>query len=61
MIAAEHYRTEARRCRSVAAVSEDIEVAAAWIRMAIDYEQLAARPDSLSAPGEFQLIPSFRT
>lgn len=42
MIEAEYYRSEAERCRAIAAKSHDSESMARWIRLAIEYEQLAA-------------------
>lgn len=48
MATPEHYRSEAARCRELAAKSTDASATRRWQKLADDYEQLA-RTLSLSA------------
>jgi hypothetical protein len=41
MATPEHYRSEAARCRELAAKSADADVTRRWLELALDYEQLA--------------------
>jgi hypothetical protein len=41
MATPEHYRSEAARCRELAAKSTDADVTRRWMELALDYEQLA--------------------
>ena len=51
MASVAYYRTEAERCRTLAAAATDPSAAARWRRIAQDYENLAnsleAAPDSV--------------
>jgi len=54
MASVAYYRTEAERCRTLAAAATDPSAAARWRRIAQDYENLAnsleAAPDSVPPP-----------
>jgi hypothetical protein len=50
-----YYRTEAERCRVLAAAAREVVAAARWSRIATDYENLA---NSLEAAPEFPLPPA---
>jgi hypothetical protein len=62
MASADHYRTEAQRCRDLAAMSVDFDIARRWHRLADEYailaEELAAaeagRPPILRMPMQQQ-------
>ena len=41
MATPEHYRSEAARCRELAAKSTDAAATRRWLELALDYEQLA--------------------
>jgi len=41
MATPEHYRSEAARCRELAAKSADASATRRWLELALDYEQLA--------------------
>lgn len=41
MATPEHYRSEAARCRELAAKSTDASATRRWLELALDYEQLA--------------------
>ena len=41
MATPEHYRSEAARCRELAAKSTDASATRRWLELARDYEQLA--------------------
>ena len=45
MITSEHYRTEADRCRELAARSSDEDTRRRWLLLALDYDQLAFNMD----------------
>jgi len=45
MITSEYYRTEAARCRDLAARSSDEETRKRWLLLALDYDQLAFNTD----------------
>lgn len=48
MATPEHYRSEAARCRELAAKSTDASATRRWQQLALDYEALAR---SLDSPG----------
>ena len=41
MATPDHYRSEAARCRELAAKSTDAAATRRWLQLALDYEQLA--------------------
>jgi hypothetical protein len=53
MATPEHYRSEAARCRELAAKSADASATRRWLELALDYEQLAKSlgpaPDNASS------------
>jgi len=54
MVSVAYYRAETERCRALAAGAHDPEVAARWLRIAQDYENLAksleSAPESVPPP-----------
>ncbi len=51
MATPEHYRSEALRCRELAAKSTDASATRRWLQLALDYEQLA-RSLSIAPAGQ---------
>ena len=57
MATPDHYRSEAARCRELAAKSTDAAATRRWLELALDYEQLAR---SLSGVPRMRIRRRFR-
>jgi len=57
MVSPAFYRQEAARCRALAAGTHDPEAAERWLRIASDYETLAAAIENQTAPPPVMRAP----
>ena len=57
MVGIDHYRKEAERCRELAAITPNPEMASRWRSLAADYEKLAAALQEASGAVAMQRAP----